>query len=212
MTVGGPEPPMISDVRLPTRRQGFYRMRMPMLKRHWTVDDLLDLPDDGQRYEIIDGELFVTPSPAFRHQEAIAEIYVRLREYLSWERVGHAYFAPADVIFSQTRAVQPDVLVVPLVGGRRPERFEDAGRLLLAVEVLSPSSARADRVAKRALFRSEGVNDYWVVDLDARTVERSTPADPRVEVLVEQIQWQPEGARTPLTIDLVDYFTQVLDA
>jgi Uma2 family endonuclease len=186
-------------------------MRMPMLKREWTVDDLLDMPDDGQRYEIIDGELFVTSAPALRHQEAIAEMHVRLREYLSRERIGHAYFAPADVIFSPKRAVQPDVLVIPLVNGRRPERFEDAGRLLFAIEVLSPSSARADRVAKRALFRSEGVSEYWVVDLDARAVERSTPADPRVEVLVDRIEWQPEGARTPLIIDLADYFIQVLD-
>ena len=78
---------------------------MPMLKRHWTVDDLADLPDDGQRYEIIDGELFVTPSPSLRHQEAIGELYLLLRAYLSRERVGYAYFAPADVIFSPTRAV-----------------------------------------------------------------------------------------------------------
>jgi Uma2 family endonuclease len=156
-------------------------MHMPLLKRRWTVDDLADLPDDGQRYEVIDGELFVTPAPSPRHQDAIAELYVLLREYLSRERVGHAYFAPADVTFSRTRAVQPDLLVVPLIGGRRPDRFGDLGPLLLAVEVLSPSTARADRVAKRTMFRDEGVAEYWIVDLDARTIERSTPADPRFE-------------------------------
>jgi Uma2 family endonuclease len=186
-------------------------MRMPLLKRRWTVDDLLDLPDDGQRYEIIDGELFVTPAPSLRHQEAIAEMHVRLREYLRREQAGHAYFAPADVVFSRTRLVQPDLLVVPLVNGRRPERFEDAGRLLLAVEVLSPSTARADRVAKRVLFRDEAVAEYWVVDLDARAIERSTPADPRVEILVDRIEWLCEGAASRLAIDLPDYFAQVLD-
>ena len=186
-------------------------MHMPMLKRHWTVDDLADLPDDGQRYEVIDGELFVTPSPAPRHQAAIAELYVLLREYLSRERVGYAYFGPADVIFSPTRAVQPDLLVVPLINGRRPDRFVDVRRLLFAAEVLSPSTARADRVAKRRMFRDEGVADYWIVDLDARTVERSTPADSRFEVLVDRIEWFPAGAETPLVIDLADYFTRVLD-
>jgi len=186
-------------------------MHMPLLKRLWTVDDLADLPDDGQRYEIIDGELFVTPAPSLRHQEAIAELHVLLRAYLSRERVGHAYFAPADIVFSRTRAVQPDLLVMPLVGERRPERFEDVGRLLLAIEVLSPTTARADRVAKRPIFRDEGVAEYWIVDLDARTIERSTPADPRVEVLVDQIEWSPVGAESPLVVDLAEYFRRVID-
>lgn len=197
--------------RLPPRRLGPYRTHMPTLKRHWTVDDLADLPDDGQRYEIIDGELFVTPSPSLRHQEAIAELHVLLREYLTRERVGHAYFAPADVIFSPTRAVQPDLLVLPLVHGRRPKKFGDVGTLLLAVEVLSPSTARADRVAKRRMFRDEGVADYWIVDLEARTVERSTPDDPRVEVLSDRIEWFPAGAGSSLVVDVVDYFKRVLD-
>ena len=134
-----------------------------------------------------------------------------LRAYLSRERVGYAYFAPADVIFSPTRAVQPDLLVLPLINGRRPDQFGYVGRLLLAVEVLSPSTARADRVEKRRMFRDEGVADYWIVDLDARTVERSTPADPRVEVLVDRIEWFPAGAESPLVVDLAEYFTRVLD-
>src|SRR5437868_1029615 len=171
-------------------------MYMLSVNRRWTVDDLRDLPEDGNRYEVIDGELFVTPAPSLRHQEAIAEMHVRLREYLNREPVGHAYFAPADVIFSRTRAVQPDLLVVPLVNGHRPERFEDVGKLLLAVEVLSPSTARADRVAKRVLFRDEGVAEYWIVDLDARTIERSTPADPRVDVVVDRLEWLPTGGES----------------
>jgi len=185
-------------------------MGMPTLKQHWTVDDLEDLPDDGNRYEVIDGELFVTPAPSLRHQEAIAELHVLLREYLSREKVGHAFFAPADVVFSRTRAVQPDLLVVPLVDGRRPERIDDARQLLLAIEVLSPSSACADRVAKRVLFRNEGIAEYWVVDLDARTIERSTPADPRVEILADRVEWLPPGAGTPLVIGLEEYFARVI--
>ena len=185
-------------------------MRMPSLKREWTVDDLHDVPDDGQRYEVIDGELFVTPAPAWRHQEAIGALYLLLRDYLNRERVGHVFFAPADVVFSPRRGVQPDLFVVPLVGGRRPETFEEVRRLLLAVEVLSPSSARADRVVKRMLFRDEGVAEYWVVDLDSRTVERATPDEPRVEVLAERLEWLPEGASKPLVVDLTEYFSGVL--
>ena len=186
-------------------------MHMPGLERHWTVDDLQDLPDDGQRYEVIDGEMFVTPAPSLTHQEAVAALYMRLATYLSRERVGHAFFAPANVVFSRTRGVQPDVFVVPLIDGRRPKRFEDVGRLLLAAEVLSPTTARADRVAKRRLFREEGVAEYWVVDLDSRTIERSTPAEARVEAHVERIEWRPEGTKSPLVIELSEYFAQVLD-
>ena len=186
-------------------------MVMPHLRRQWTIAERDELPDDGNRYEVIDGELFVTPAPTWRHQEAALRLYRLLAEYLERERVGHAFAAPADVAFSQRRGVQPDVFVVPLVRGRRPEHFDEVKRLLLAVEVLSPTTALADRVPKRMLFRDEGVAEYWIVDLDARAIERSTPNEPRPEVLVESLEWYPEGATEPLVIDLVAYFARVLD-
>jgi Uma2 family endonuclease len=185
-------------------------MAMPTLKRHWTAADRDDLPDDGQRYEVIDGELFVTPAPTLRHQLAAGLIYQLLAEYCRRARTGVAVVAPADVLFSDARVVEPDVFVMLLDAGRNPERV-DARRLLLAVEVLSPSTARADRVAKRTLYREEGVPEYWIVDLDARTIERSTPADPRVEVLSDRLEWQPSDAVAPLSLDLVEYFAEVLD-
>src|SRR5512133_2851364 len=182
-------------------------MHMPTLKRRWTADDLRELPDDGNRYEVIDGELFVTPAPSLRHQEAVAQMYMALAAYLRTERVGHPFASPADVIFSPRRGVQPDVFVAPLVNGRRPERFEEVGRLLLAVEILSPATARADRVAKRMLFREQRVAEYWIVDLDARAIERSTPDEPRPEILAEGLVWLPEGASEPFSLDLASYFT-----
>ena len=186
-------------------------MNMLNTERHWTVADRDALPDDGNRYEVIDGELFVTPAPALRHQEAVAQLYQLLADYLRRERVGHAFFAPADVVFSPKRGVQPDVLVMPLFHGRRPDHFDNVRHLLLAVEVLSPSSARADRVAKRTLYRDEQVDEYWIVDLDARVIERSTPGDSRVDVLADTLEWFPTGASQPLAIDLAAYFTRVLD-
>jgi Uma2 family endonuclease len=176
------------------------------------VDDVHRLPDDGNRYEVIDGELFVTPAPSWRHQEAVVEMHRLLRDYLRQQRVGHAFVAPADVIFSVARAVQPDVFVVPLVDGRRPESFDDVKRLLVAVEILSATTARADRVAKRMIYREEGVSEYWIVDLDARTVERSTPTEPRPEILADRVVWEPDGASVPLIIDLAEYFAAVLGA
>jgi Uma2 family endonuclease len=186
-------------------------MSMPTLKRQWTFEDLEDLPDDGNRYEIIDGELFVTPAPTWRHQEAVSELHFVLKTYLERQRVAHAYEAPADVVFSPRRAVQPDVFVVPLVNGRRPEHFDEVRTLLVAAEVLSPGTARADRVVKRNLFRDEQVAEYWIVDLDSRTVERSTPGEARVEVLAEKLVWSPDGASESLEVNLPDFFARVLD-
>ena len=172
-------------------------MRMATLKRRWTVDDLQDLPDDGNRYEVVDGELLVTPAPSLTHQEAVRRLARIIEDYLARERIGHLYLAPADVSFSRARVVQPDLFVVPLHEGRRPRRFEDVGKLLLAVEILSPATARADRVAKRVVYREEGVPEYWVVDLDARAVERSTPVDAGVDVVADNLEWRPEGALSP---------------
>ena len=186
-------------------------MHMHAFSRQWTADDLQDMPDDGQRYEVIDGELFVTPSPSSDHQRALKDLFLRINEYVERERIGEALFSPSDITFSPRRAVQPDLFVVPLVEGRRLRQFREMKHLLLAVEVLSPSSARLDRVKKRILYREEGVEEFWIVDLDARTFERSTPADARVDVLDASLTWLPNGASKPFELDIADYFARVLD-
>jgi Uma2 family endonuclease len=186
-------------------------MAMPSVKRVWTVADLADLPDDGNRYEVLDGELYVTPAPTYDHQTALQLLHRIIADYLDREPVGFVFIAPADVTFSQRRGVQPDLFVMPAHEGRRPRRFDDGRHLTLAAEILSPSTGRADRVAKRTVYREEGVEAYCVVDLDARTFERSVPEDPRVEVLAERIDWHPTGAGAPLVIDIEDYFRRVLD-
>jgi Uma2 family endonuclease len=120
--------------------------------------------------------------------------------------VGEVIFAPADIIFSSHRGVQPDVFVLPWAEGNRPKSFAEVGRLLLAAEVLSPSTARADRVTKRKLYREENVPEYWIVDLEAQVFERSTPRDERIEVVADRLEWQPEGASAPLIVDLQRFF------
>lgn len=186
-------------------------MHMHALMREWTADDLQDMPDDGQRYEVIDGELFVTPSPSANHQKALSVLFRLIADYVDRERIGDTFFSPSDITFSPRRAVQPDLFVVPLVAGRRPREFRDMKHLLLAVEVLSPSTARLDRVKKRGLYREEGVEEFWIVDLDARTFERSTPADSRVDVLDVSLSWLPKGASTPFELQIPDYFARGLD-
>ena len=178
-------------------------------RRQWTAEDLVDMPDDGQRYEVVDGELFVTPAPSLDHQAALGILYARLREYLGREPVGYVLFSPADIRFNPRRAVQPDLFVAPTVNGRRPRSYGEISRLILAVEALSPSTARLDRIVKRKVYREEGVSEFWIVDLDARAFERSTPLDSRVDVLDTSLEWWPEGASSPFTLDIEAYFDEL---
>jgi Uma2 family endonuclease len=175
----------------------------------WTADMVRALPDDGKRYEVIDGELFVTPSPALLHQRAAFTLGTLLSAYVKAHALGDVLLAPADVLSAKHVMVQPDVFVVPLIEGRKPVSWEETGRLLLVVEILSPSTARADRHVKRRLYQRERVPEYWIVDVDARLVERWRPDDERPEILAERIEWQPDQNQPPLVIDLPAYFRDV---
>jgi Uma2 family endonuclease len=175
----------------------------------WTIEQLRALPDDGNRYEIIEGELLVTPAPAWRHQRASRELLVRLHEYLSGNQIADVISAPTDVDFGFRTVVEPDLLVVPLVEGRLPRDFADAGRLLVAVEVLSPGTAARDRGIKRELYQRERVDEYWILDLDARLIERWRPADERPEIARERLVWNPEGAAEPFELDVAELFAAI---
>ena len=185
-------------------------MGMPETAERWTAEMVRALPDDGQRYEVIAGELFVTPAPSFDHQDAVMRLLVPLNEYLNRTGAGHVAFSPADIELDDETLVQPDLFVVPLVGGRRPRKWTDVTRLLLAVEVLSPSTARADRTVKRRLFQRVGVPEYWIVDVEARLVERWRPGDARPEIVTDTLAWQPDPGHPPLAVDLPSLFATIL--
>ena len=176
---------------------------------HWTTDMVRALPDDGKRYEVIDGELFVTPAPTWSHQRAAFSVAKLLSGYLDQHQIGDVIVAPAEVLVAGDVKVEPDVFVVPLVDGRKPASWQEAARLLLVIEILSPSTARADRHVKRRLYQRERVPEYWVVDVDARLVERWRVDDERPEILAEALHWTPDPARAPLVIDLAAYFREV---
>ena len=135
-------------------RRVVYRMGMPATISDWTVERLDALPDDGPRYEIIDGELFVTPAPGEGHQDIVGALYRRLHQYLAGHGIGRAMISPADVRRGdRTRnRVQPDVFVVRLVEGKRPTYPYELHDLLLAVEVVSPSNPILDYQVKRDLY------------------------------------------------------------
>ncbi len=142
-------------------------MSTPQLLRAtvvWTYDDYRQMPDDGIRYEVIDGDLHMTPAPSTSHQRASKRIQIEL--ILQLERSGKAvvYDAPIDVIFSDTRTVQPDLIVVVneranIISERGIEGAPD-----LVVEISSPGTSKRDHETKRKLYASEGVREYWLVD------------------------------------------------
>jgi len=184
-------------------------MAMPAEPTEWTVEMVRALPNDGNRYEVVGGELFVTPAPSWTHQNAVSELFLLVAPYLREHALGHAVMAPADVAFGPRNAVAPDLFVVPLVGGAPPRGWQEVGRLLLTVEVLSPSTVRADRGEKRDLYQRKGVPEYWIVDVDSRRVDRWRPDGTEPETLSEALAWQPDRFVPPLVIDLHEYFTRV---
>ncbi len=198
-------------VLLPTTPSRAYDMGMPLQGTEWTLEMVHALPDDGNRYELIDGELYVTSAPAFVHQRALARLYRLLAPYA--EAIGiDLLFAPAAVTFSKRRELQPDLFAIPRkADGRLAEKFADVGRLLLAVEILSPSTMRTDRKIKRPVYQQESVPEYWITNTSARTIERWTPTAPMSEILTTAMTWQPLPTHAALHLDVEQYFRNVYD-
>ena len=183
-------------------------MGMPQASATWTAAQVRLLPEDGRRYEVIAGELLVTPAPGRRHQRAVGRLFLRLANYLAPSGRAEVLFSPADIEFDERTLVQPDLFVLPLTEGKPLPDWQDVTTLLLAVEVLSPSSARYDRLTKRRLYQQQGI-EYWIVDLDARVVERWLPGSERPDILSERLEWQPDSSRPPLVIELPGLFAKV---
>lgn len=148
----------------------------------WTYADLFALPDDGARYEIIDGELYEMPSPTSAHAFAIAALIRVLLPLL--DRLGGQWLtAPLDVFFAGADPVQPDLLVL-LPGSRATVvRRGIEGPPDLLIEVLSPSNRAHDTVRKRALYARAGVREYWIVDPEHQSVEVIGPDGATVQRL-----------------------------
>jgi Uma2 family endonuclease len=207
---------MLSRVHLFFFRRAEHIMGMPAeTMRRWTAPEVRELieaaPLATPRYELVDGELLVTPGPSLPHQGAVGLLLVALLTYLDREPVGKAFTSPSDVELEPEDIRQPDVYVVPIAEWRRALREGNPVReLLLAIEMGSPSSGRHDRVKKRPGYQRH-VPDYWIVDLDSRLVERWRSADERPEILSQTITWHPNGAGTAMEIDLPRFFARALD-
>ena len=181
-------------------------MAMPATPTVWTADMLDAIPDDGRRWEVIDGQLLVTPSPSDDHQFVVGELYVRFHAHVQRSTVARVVLSPSDVRRGSTTRMQPDVFVIGLQNGHRPEFPFLLSDLLIVIEVISPSSARADHHDRRRAYLGAGVPEYWIVDPDAQHVERWRAHEDRPEVMSEQIEWNPSGMDHPLVISLPELF------
>jgi Uma2 family endonuclease len=182
-------------------------MAMPVspVARRYSVEEVLAFPPDGNRYEVVHGELLVTPAPSMRHQGAALELIVRVREYVAALRAPYTVFmGPADYFHHEDVYVQPDALVAPTA--QVTGDWRDVRQLSLVIEVVSPSSARGDRLVKRRAYQEAGVETYWVVDTDRRVVEVWHPGDDLPELVTGELTWRPAPEAPVLKINLPELF------
>lgn len=137
----------------------------------FTYEDLQHFPPDRNRYEIVDGELFVTPAPIPLHQRIVGNLHAELRQHVRKHRLGEVFVVPLDVVFKQETVLEPDIL---FVSRRHLEIVGDkylSGPPDLVVEVLSESSRRMDREIKPKQYALYGVPEFWRIDPEGKTVE-----------------------------------------
>lgn len=161
------------------------------------------------RFELIGGELIVTPAPSPPHQLAVTELLQILGEYCDREHVGVVFTSPSDLELIPGTITQPDIFVIPYsVLPADEERFNwpQVTSLRLALEIVSPSSVHTDRVEKRDHYLAAQVEEYWVMDLEARMAERWLADRDRPIAVRDRLTWHPQPATHPLVIDLESFF------
>ena len=175
---------------------------------YWTVDMVQSIPADGNRYEVVRGELLVTPAPTFGHQDLAGRLFVALRKYTEREPDIYVAMAPADVYYDKHSVVQPDLFAIPMVEARKGDWKTMHGQLLV-IEVLSPSSGRGDMMTKRKLYQEEGVPLYWIVDGEhARVLEWTPEATTPVERR-DVLCWHLAGATTAFEMSIAELFAPI---
>jgi Uma2 family endonuclease len=173
--------------------------------RGWTYEEFARLPDDGNRYEVIAGDLYVTPAPGSIHQRVSVRLTTLFEIFCEEHGVGSVYDAPYDVILGDGNYLEPDLV---FVRQDRSEIIKDHGVVGtpdLVAEILSGSTAHRDRGIKRQRYAEHGVPEYWVIDTDARLVEvyRLTGGElRRVEVATDFLRYQPVPGGPELVIDV----------
>jgi Uma2 family endonuclease len=176
-----------------------------------TYADLVAMPEDGKRHELIDGEHYVTPAPTLRHQLVLGHLHLDLAGWVEANGLGQVFFAPLDVVLSDHDVVEPDLLFVSTA------RLDRLGRAYvhdapdLVVEVLSPGTRKIDATKKLRLYERFGVAEYWMIDPDAEWVEvhrAGSAGKPGLHPAARLLRERGDG---PLTSPLFPGFALQLD-
>ena len=179
-----------------------------VISTKYTHADLLVMPDDGKRREILDGELIVSPSPLLLHQRIIRRLFEAIAGYLNRHPIGEIFVSPLDVIFDDLDVFEPDLIFV-----RSDNRsiLQDwiRGAPDLVIEVLSPSSTLIDRGPKLKAYARFGVPEYWIVDPDARAIEVYRQAEGGYELV--SIYDEHDSVTSPLLPEFVLPVAQVFE-
>ncbi|MFQ5705478.1 MAG: Uma2 family endonuclease [Gemmatimonadales bacterium] len=187
------------------RRGDLMGMAAPL---YYTAEMVRSLPEDGNRYETVHGELLVTPSPRLWHQDIVTRLSAALVNYIEAHPVGRVFSSPADISWGPDILVQPDILIADLEEARTLD-WKNVRTLLLAVEVLSPSTARYDRFTKRRLYQEVGIPCYWIVDPHERYAEVWTPAATFPTVERDRLVWTPTKNAEPFELELAKLFRPI---
>ncbi len=178
-------------------------MHMATVTKQWTLEEVHSLPDDGNMYELVRGELFVTPPPTDPHETIAARLSRILDPYVETHGLGFVYH-PRAVMRFQGSEVEPD-LMVRAADTSGEASWDHAPTPILIVEVLSGSTRRRDQVQKRSLYMDAGVAEYWMIDPERRVV---TVVRPGVEDVVarDEMSWHPAGTPSALTFPVARVF------
>jgi len=177
-------------------------MAMPVAKHRFTADEIRAFPDDGNRYEVVHGELLVTPAPSGRHQRVVTRLNRILDAYLMQHGREELFAVPADISWDNATLVQPDLFVGDFDRFRQTFDWADIRTLHLVIEVLSPSTRRADRGPKKRLYQEQRIPQYWIVDVEKKCVEVWTPDATEARVERREVRWRHPALTSDCVVDL----------
>jgi Uma2 family endonuclease len=181
-------------------------MAMPLTVPRYTVEQVRAFPKDGNRYELLDGMLLVTPAPGNLHQCVVSNLLLLLLNQVARPGAGRVV-SPGELEVGKNLLLDPDILVYP-VSYRPGTHWKFIRGWWLAVEVLSRSTRVYDREFKRPAYQALGVEEVWLVDPDSRTVEVWIPTATAPVIVSEVIRWRPAALGSEVTIPLSKVFPE----
>jgi len=180
---------------------------MPMpLANYFTAADVRALPDDGNRYETVFGELLVTSEVSGLHQVVFGRLLLAFGNYLAERDIFGTLWAPSHLSFRPDCLVKPDLFVADLAAFTASDDWADIRTVYLAIEITSESSARADRFPKRRFYQQQHIPRYWIVDIDLRQVEVWTPEALFPVIERERLVWRHPAIEQECSVELASLF------